>query len=65
MENKVVGPGFAEVRKKLANDGNAIAYLTKKIKEGGSGVWGAIPMPAQPQLSDDDTKSIAQWIAAK
>jgi cytochrome c len=65
MENKVVGPGFAEVRKKLVNDGNAIAYLTKKIKEGGSGVWGAIPMPAQPQLSDDDAKLIAQWIAAK
>ncbi len=62
METKLVGPGFAEIRKKYAGEANALGYLSKKIKEGGSGVWGAIPMPAQPQLSEDDVKWMAQWL---
>jgi S-disulfanyl-L-cysteine oxidoreductase SoxD len=63
MENKLVGPGFAEIRKKYADKSDALAYLTKKVKEGGGGVWGAIPMPPQPQLSDDESKLLAQWLA--
>ncbi|MGA1732680.1 MAG: c-type cytochrome, partial [Burkholderiaceae bacterium] len=40
------------------------AYLSAKIKAGGSGVWGAVPMRAQTQLSDADAKAMAEWIAA-
>ena len=39
-------------------------YLMGKIKSGGSGVWGSVPMPPQPQLSDADAKALAQWLAA-
>ncbi len=60
MEQKIVGPGFAEVAKKHAGQAD---YLVGKIKNGGTGAWGNIPMPAQPSLSDDDAKAIANWLA--
>ncbi len=60
MEQKIVGPGFSEIAKKHAGQTD---YLVGKIKGGGTGVWGNIPMPPQPNLSDDDAKSIAQWLA--
>jgi S-disulfanyl-L-cysteine oxidoreductase SoxD len=64
MKNKVVGPGFNEIASKAKGRADAVAYLIDKIKNGGVGVYGAIPMPAQPQLKDADAKAIAQWIAA-
>ena len=62
MVNKMVGPGFAEVASKYKGQADALSYLSDKVKGGGVGVWGGIPMPAQPQLSDDDATAIAQWI---
>lgn len=59
MTSKLVGPGFSDVAKKHAGKAD---YLADKIKAGGSGVWGAIPMPAQ-SLSMDDAKIIAKWLA--
>ena len=59
---KVLGPSYQEVAKKYAGQKDAEATLTKHIKEGGSGRWGQIPMPAQPQLSDADAKKLAAWI---
>ncbi|MFM2262537.1 MAG: hypothetical protein RI959_1213 [Pseudomonadota bacterium] len=64
MKNKIVGPGFNEIAAKYKGKADAESYLTGKIKAGGSGVYGAVPMPPQPQLSDADAKAIAQWIAA-
>ena len=43
---------------------DAEAYLTGKIRSGGSGVFGSVPMPPQPQLSESDTQAMARWIAA-
>jgi len=63
MDNKIVGPGFAEVARKYADRADRVEYLTGKIRAGGSGVWGAIPMPAQT-LSAEDAKVIATWLAA-
>ena len=60
MSNKIVGPAFADVAKKHAGKAD---YLAGKIKSGGSGVWGPIPMPPQP-LSDADAKTIAAWLAS-
>ena len=60
LDKKIIGPAFTDVAKK--NAGN-IDYLAKKIKSGGSGVWGAIPMPPQ-SLSEADAKAIANWLAA-
>jgi cytochrome c len=57
---KVVGPSFSDIAKKHAGKPD---YLAGKIKSGGSGVWGAIPMPPQ-SLTDAEAKSIAAWLAA-
>ncbi len=62
MERKIVGPGFAEVAKKYAGQADAQTYLAGRIKSGGQGVWGSIPMPAQ-SLSEEDAKTLAQWLA--
>ena len=63
MDNKIVGPGFTEIARKYTGKADAESYLASKIKVGGQGVWGAIPMPAQA-LSEADAKTLAQWITA-
>jgi cytochrome c551/c552 len=64
INNKIVGPGFNEIANKYKGKADAHAYLVGKIKNGGSGVFGAIPMPAQPNISDADAGAIATWIAS-
>ena len=59
IDKKMVGPGFQEIGKKHAGKAD---YLVGKIKSGGSGVWGPVPMPPQT-LNDADAKVIAAWIA--
>ncbi|MEY3937825.1 MAG: hypothetical protein RL659_666, partial [Pseudomonadota bacterium] len=59
VDKKIVGPGFNEVAKKQAGKTD---YLVGKIKAGGVGVYGQIPMPAQ-SLPDADAKQIAEWIS--
>ncbi|NWG74853.1 MAG: c-type cytochrome, partial [Rubrivivax sp.] len=61
--NKIVGPGFAEIAAKYKGRADAEEYLAGKIRAGGSGVWGAVPMPPQAQLKDDEVKALARWIA--
>jgi S-disulfanyl-L-cysteine oxidoreductase SoxD len=63
IEAKIVGPGLKEIAAKYAGHNDAVAYLAAKIKAGGQGVWGSIPMPAQA-LSQADAKAIALWLAA-
>jgi cytochrome c len=63
MTNKIVGPGFTEISAKYKGKPDAEAYLAKKIKVGGEGVWGPVPMPAQPGLKDEEALAIAKWIA--
>jgi cytochrome c551/c552 len=60
VNNKIVGPAFTDIAKKHAGKAD---YLAGKIKSGGSGVWGAVPMPPQT-LSDAEAKTIAAWLAA-
>ena len=60
LAQKIIGPGFAEIARRHAGKAD---YLTGKIRAGGSGVWGPIPMPAQT-LSESEARMIAQWIAA-
>ena len=61
VEKKVVGPAYKDVAKKYAGQ-DATAKLANKVKQGGSGVWGAIPMPANPQVSDAEAKQLAAWV---
>lgn len=62
VKNKIVGPSFVEIAAKHKGKANLEAYLAGSIKNGSSGVFGAVPMPPQPQLSDADAKAIAAWI---
>ena len=56
-----LGPSYRDVAKKYAGDSGAAAKLVKKVKEGGSGVWGTPPMPPQTHVSDEDIKTIVEW----
>ena len=62
LDNKIVGPGFREISAKHAARPDLEAYLVSKIRAGGQGTWGNIPMPPQT-LPDSDAKLIAQWLA--
>jgi len=62
VDKKVVGPSYKEVAAKYAGDKDAVQKLTQKVLKGGSGVWGQIPMPANPQVSEAEAKQLVQWI---
>lgn len=62
VQDKVLGPSYKDVAKKYENTKANIDYLVNKIKTGGSGVWGAVPMSPHPALSDDDAKAMVQYI---
>ena len=62
VDKKIVGPAFMDVAAKYKGDSSALAKLTQKVKGGGSGVWGPIPMPPNAQVPDDDIKALVSWI---
>ena len=62
VDKKVVGPAYKDVAKKYAGDKTAEARLIAKVKAGGKGVWGVVPMPPNPQVSDADAKKIVEWV---
>lgn len=63
-DKKGVGPAYKEIAKKYKGDKNAAATLEKKVRAGGGGVWGPVPMPPNPKekISDEDVKKIVAWI---
>lgn len=63
VDKKVLGPAYQDVAKKYAGQKDAVAQISESIRKGSSGKWGAIPMPAQPALSDADLKTLATWIS--
>ncbi|GGX84985.1 c-type cytochrome [Vogesella alkaliphila] len=65
VDKKLVGPAYKDVAKKYAGDKSAEAKLVAKVKAGGSGVWGPIPMPAHPQVSDADLKTLVKWVLSQ
>lgn len=62
IDKKVVGPAYADVAKKYQGVKDAEAQLIKHIHDGGSGRWGAVPMPPQASVPAADIKSLAKWI---
>ena len=62
VDKKLVGPSYKDIAKKYAGDAKAVDMLATKIQKGGAGVWGAIPMPANPQVSDAEAKKLSAWI---
>jgi len=61
-DHKVVGPAFKDIAAKYAGDKDATDKLVAKVKKGGSGVWGSVPMPPNAQVSDADVKALVTWI---
>jgi cytochrome c5 len=62
IDKKIVGPAYTEVAAKYKGDAGAPARLTQKVKSGGAGVWGQVPMPPNAQVPDDDIKALVSWI---
>ncbi|HEY8856180.1 MAG TPA: c-type cytochrome [Rugosibacter sp.] len=64
VDKKLVGPAYQDVAKKYAGDKTAEARLIEKVKKGGSGVWGPIPMPPNAAVKDADIKTLVKWVLA-
>lgn len=62
VDKKMVGPSYKDVAVKYAGQKDAVDKLALKIVKGGSGVWGAVPMPANPQVTDAEAKTLASWV---
>jgi cytochrome c len=63
-DKKLVGPSYKEVAAKYAGQPDAVAKLSEKVKKGGVGVWGQVPMPANPQVKDADLPAMVKYILA-
>ena len=62
VDKKVVGPSWKAVSKKYQGDSGAAAKLSAKITKGGGGVWGSMPMPPNPKLSEAEKKELVDFI---
>ncbi len=61
-DKKLVGPAYKDVAAKYAKDKGSVDLLAAKIMKGGSGVWGPVPMPANPQVNEAEAKKLATWV---
>jgi cytochrome c len=64
VDKQLVGPSYQAVAKKYAGQKDAVDKLALKIVKGGAGVFGPVPMPANPQVNEADSKKLAAWILA-
>ena len=62
VDKKLIGPAYKDVAVKYASDKDAAAKLVKKVREGGVGAWGQIPMPANPQVSAEEAATLVNWL---
>ncbi|HEX3138024.1 MAG TPA: c-type cytochrome [Casimicrobiaceae bacterium] len=62
IDKPVVGPAYSQVAAKYRGDKSAATKLEQKVKAGGSGVWGAVPMPPNATVPDADIKALVSWI---
>lgn len=65
VDKKVLGPSYKDVAAKYKGDKGAEAKLVEKVKNGGSGTWGPMPMPANKQVKDEDIKTLVKWVLAQ
>jgi cytochrome c len=65
MGNKVVGPAYKDIAVKYAGQAGAEDRLIQKVLKGGSGAWGAVPMPANGQVSEAEARTLVQWILSQ
>lgn len=63
-DKKLIGPSYIDVAAKYKADAGAEAKLITKVKNGGSGAWGQIPMPPNATVPDADVKALVKWVLA-
>ena len=64
-DKKLVGPSYKDIAAKYKADKNAFPVLVKKVREGGVGVWGQIPMPANPQVNEQEAQTVVKWVLSR
>ena len=64
VDRKLVGPSFQQIAAKYKSDAQAQARLEAKVRDGGSGVWGVLPMPSHRSMNGADIKTVVGWILA-
>ena len=64
VDRKMVGPSYKAVAAKYQGQADALEKVAARIQSGGAGVYGPVPMPAQPNLKDDELKLLAAWVLA-
>src|SRR5690625_5345607 len=64
VDKKLIGPGYNEVAEKYQGDEKAAAVLAEHVRKGSSGVWGPVPMPPNPKITDEDLATVIDWIMA-
>ena len=65
VDKKMVGPSYKDVAAKYGNDKGAQAKLVEKVKKGGTGVWGQVPMPPNAAVPDADVQALVKWILSQ
>lgn len=63
--SKLVGPSLKDIAAKYGADKGAEAKLVQKVVKGGSGVWGPIPMPPNPQVSEAEARTLVKWVLSQ
>jgi cytochrome c len=64
VDKKLVGPSYQDVAKTYKGDPKAEAMLIEKVKKGGQGVWGPVPMPPNANVKDADIATLVKWVLA-
>ncbi len=64
VDKKLIGPAFKAIAAKYKDDKGAAANLAGKVRGGGKGVWGQIPMPANPQVNEAEAAALVKWVLA-
>ena len=62
IDKKLVGPAYKDGAAKYAGQKDAVDKLALKVMKGGAGTWGAVPMPANPQVNEAEAKTLVQWV---
>jgi cytochrome c len=62
LDKKLVGPSYKDVAAKYAGQKDAVDKLAVKVIKGGSGAWGQVPMPPNPQVTEAEAKQLVQWV---
>jgi cytochrome c len=65
VDKKIVGPAYKDVAAKYKGNPKAEAMLEEKVKKGGVGVWGQVPMPPNTNVKDEDVKKLVKWVLSQ